>query len=94
MDWAGYSQTMIALGDGREILQLVTVNNRVEYAKFRLPEKLPTYGFPWDDGRRQDRAENRLAKAPLKRLRARFGWKSPSASQPRGSPSQFPTTPA
>jgi hypothetical protein len=43
----GYSQTMIPLGDGREILQLVTVNNRVEYAKFRLPEKLPEYAFPW-----------------------------------------------
>jgi len=50
IDLDGYSQTMIALGDGREILQLVTVNNRVEYAKFKLPEKLPTYGFPWDGG--------------------------------------------
>jgi len=28
----------------------VTVNNRVEYAKFKLPEELPTYGFPWDKG--------------------------------------------
>jgi hypothetical protein len=46
----GYSQTMIPLGDGREILQLVSVNNRIEYAKFRLPDKLPTYGFPWDQG--------------------------------------------
>jgi hypothetical protein len=46
----GYSQTMIALGDGQEILQLVTVNGRLEYAKFKLPEKLPTYGFPWDNG--------------------------------------------
>jgi hypothetical protein len=46
----GYSQTMIALGDGQEILQLVTVGSRVEYAKFKLPEKLPTYGFPWDSG--------------------------------------------
>lgn len=43
----GYSQTMLPLGDGREILQLVTVNNRVEYAKFELPEKLPEYPFPW-----------------------------------------------
>jgi hypothetical protein len=42
-----YSQTMIPLGDGREILQLVTVNNRVAYAKFELPEKLPEYPFPW-----------------------------------------------
>ena len=39
---------MIPLGDGQEILQLVTVNSRVEYAKFKLPEKLPEYGFPWD----------------------------------------------
>jgi hypothetical protein len=50
IDLDGYSQTMIPLGDGQEILQLVTVNNRVEYAKFKLPEKLPTYGFPWDEG--------------------------------------------
>ena len=45
-----YSQTMIPLGDGREMLQLTSVNNRIEYAKFLLPEKLPTYGFPWDQG--------------------------------------------
>jgi len=50
IDLDGYSQTMIPLGDGQEILQLVTVNNRVEYAKFKLPQTLPTYGFPWDDG--------------------------------------------
>ena len=50
IDRDGYSQTMIPLGDGREILQLVAVNNRIEYAKFLLPEKLPTYGFPWDQG--------------------------------------------
>jgi hypothetical protein len=50
IDNDGYSQTMIPLGDGQEILQLVTVNNRVEYAKFKLPEQLPTYGFPWDNG--------------------------------------------
>jgi hypothetical protein len=50
VDLDGYSQTMIPLGDGREILQLVTVNSRVEYAKFSLPQNLPTYGFPWDDG--------------------------------------------
>jgi hypothetical protein len=46
----GYSQTMIALGDGQEILQLATVGSRLQYAKFKLPEKLPTYGFPWDGG--------------------------------------------
>ena len=45
-----WRMAIIPLGDGREILQLVTVNNRVEYAKFKLPETLPTYGFPWDDG--------------------------------------------
>jgi hypothetical protein len=50
IDFDGYSQTMIPLGDGGEILQLVSVNSRIEYAKFRLPEKLPTYGFPWDQG--------------------------------------------
>ncbi len=50
IDQDGYSQTMIPLGDGQEILQIVTVNGRVEYAKFKLPEKLPTYGFPWDSG--------------------------------------------
>jgi hypothetical protein len=46
-DMDGYSQTMIPLGDGQEILQLVSVNNRIEYAKFRLPEKLPDYAFPF-----------------------------------------------
>jgi hypothetical protein len=46
-DMDGYSQTMLPLGDGQEILQLVTVNNRVEYAKFKLPEKLPAYQFPF-----------------------------------------------
>ncbi len=46
----GYSQTMIPLGDGQEILQLISVNNRIYYVKFKLPEKLPTYGFPWDSG--------------------------------------------
>jgi hypothetical protein len=50
VDSDGYSQTMIPLGDGQEILQLVTVNSRVEYAKFKLPQELPTYGFPWDNG--------------------------------------------
>ena len=45
-----YSQTMIPLGDGQEILQLVSVNSRIYYSKFKLPEKLPTYGFPFDGG--------------------------------------------
>lgn len=45
-----YSQTMIPLGDGQEILQLISVNSRIYFAKFKLPEKLPTYGFPWDSG--------------------------------------------
>ena len=46
----GYSQTMIPLGDGQEILQLTTVGSRLQYAKFRLPDTIPTYGFPWDTG--------------------------------------------
>ena len=45
-----YSQTMIPLGDGQEILQLISVNSRIYFAKFKLPETLPTYGFPWDSG--------------------------------------------
>jgi hypothetical protein len=47
---SGYSQTMIPLGDGREILQMVPVDGRIQYAKFKLPEteKLPTYAFPWN----------------------------------------------
>ena len=45
-----YSQTMIPLGDGQEILQLISVNSRIYYSKFKLPEKLPAYGFPWDSG--------------------------------------------
>ncbi|HEU0095301.1 MAG TPA: hypothetical protein VFQ52_02515 [Rhizomicrobium sp.] len=43
----GYSQTMIPLGDGQEILQLVSVNNRIYYAKFRLPATIPEYPFPF-----------------------------------------------
>ena len=43
----GYSQTMIALGNGEEILQMVSVNNRIAYAKFRLPAVLPRYPFPF-----------------------------------------------
>jgi hypothetical protein len=53
-DTDGYSQTMIPLGDGSEILQLVTVNSRVEYAKFKLPAELPKYGFPWDGAKPTD----------------------------------------
>ena len=45
-----YSQTMIPLGDGQEILQLISVNSRIYYSKFKLPATLPTYGFPWDNG--------------------------------------------
>jgi len=43
----GYSQTMIPLGDGQEILQLVPVDGQLLYAKFRLPETLPEYEFPF-----------------------------------------------
>jgi hypothetical protein len=50
IDNDGYSQSMIPLGDGQEILQLVSVNDRIYHVKFKLPEKLPTYGFPWDSG--------------------------------------------
>jgi len=46
----GYSQTMIPLGDGREILQLVGADGQMKYAKFKLPDKLPEYEFPF--GRR------------------------------------------
>jgi hypothetical protein len=48
---SGYSQTMIPLGDGREILQLVPVDGRIQYAKFKQPEKLPEY--PWPFGPRK-----------------------------------------
>jgi hypothetical protein len=34
----GYSQTMIALGDGKEIFQFVPVDGQIRYAKFSLPE--------------------------------------------------------
>lgn len=43
----GYSQTMIPIGDGREILQMVGVGGEMRYTKFTLPEKLPEYGFPF-----------------------------------------------
>jgi hypothetical protein len=36
----GYSHTMIPLGDGREILQIVGVDGHVRYAKYLLPETL------------------------------------------------------
>jgi hypothetical protein len=41
----GYSQTMIPLGDGHEILQMVPVNGRIAYAKFELPAELPAIPF-------------------------------------------------
>ena len=44
---AGYSMTMIPLGDGREILQFVNVDGRIQYAKFKLPETLPEYPWPF-----------------------------------------------
>ena len=44
---SGYSQTMIPIGDGREILQFVPVDGRIQYAKFKLPEKLPEYPWPF-----------------------------------------------
>jgi hypothetical protein len=48
---SGYSMTLIPLGDGREILQFVNVDERIQYAKFKLPEKLPEY--PWPFGPRR-----------------------------------------
>ena len=48
---SGYSMAMIPLGDGREILQFVNVDGRIQYAKFKLPEKLPEY--PWPFGPRK-----------------------------------------
>jgi hypothetical protein len=44
---SGYSMCMIALGDGREILQFVNVDGRIHYARFKLPEKLPEYPWPF-----------------------------------------------
>lgn len=44
---SGYSMSMIPLGDGREILQFVNVDDRIHYAKFKLPEKLPEYLWPF-----------------------------------------------
>jgi hypothetical protein len=51
---SGYSQMMVPLGDGREILQLCPVDGRMQYAKFKLPEKLPEY--PWPFGPRKPAA--------------------------------------
>jgi hypothetical protein len=34
----GYSQTIIPLGNGREVLQLVPVDGDIRYAKFTLPD--------------------------------------------------------
>ena len=44
-------QTMIPLGDGREILQFVNVDGRIQYAKFKLPDKLPEYPWPFGQER-------------------------------------------
>jgi hypothetical protein len=44
---SGYSHTMIPMGDGREILQLCGVDGRMHYAKFKLPEKLQEYPWPF-----------------------------------------------
>jgi hypothetical protein len=41
----GYSQTMLPLGDGREILQMVPVNGRIAFARFELPAELPVTPF-------------------------------------------------
>ena len=54
---------MIPLGDGREILQLVPVDGGILYAKFKLPEKLPEY--PWPFGPRE--AANRNASVQERR---------------------------
>ena len=43
----GYSQTMLPLGDGREILQLVPVDGKIQYAKFKLPGNVAEYEFPF-----------------------------------------------
>ena len=43
----GYSQTMIPLGDGQEILQMLGADGQMKYVKFKLPEKLPEYEFPF-----------------------------------------------
>ena len=44
---SGYSQVMLPLGDGREILQLCPVDGRLMYAKFKLPDTLPEYPWPF-----------------------------------------------
>ena len=35
---SGYSQVMLPLGDGREILHVIPVNGEIRYTKFQLPE--------------------------------------------------------
>jgi hypothetical protein len=44
---SGYSMSMIPLGDGREILQFVNVDGRIQFAKFKLPGTLPEYPWPF-----------------------------------------------
>jgi hypothetical protein len=44
---SGYSMCMVSLGDGREIMQFVNVDGRIQSAKFKLPEKLPEYPWPF-----------------------------------------------
>ena len=51
---SGYSMTMIPLGDGREILQFVNVDGRIQYAKFALPEKVPEYPWPFGPDKTRD----------------------------------------
>ena len=34
----GYSQVMVPLGDGREILHVVPVSGEIKYTKIRLPD--------------------------------------------------------
>jgi hypothetical protein len=38
---------MIRLGGGRQIIQFVNVDGRIQYAKFKLPETLPQYPWPF-----------------------------------------------
>ena len=42
--------TMIPVDDGREILQFVNVDGRIQYAECKLPEKLPKYPWPFGSG--------------------------------------------
>jgi hypothetical protein len=47
----GYSQAMMPIGDGREILQLVPVEGQIRTARFTLPDRLPPHEFPFGPGR-------------------------------------------